>query len=99
MYKLLMSWDLRPETEAEYVKFLTQEFAPSLMQMGIRPTDVWYAVYGPSPQVRTGGAAEDLAMLEQILESSDWRELEEKLLQYVTNFQRKIVLATGGFQI
>ena len=99
MFKLLMSWDLRPEKEKEYVKFLTQEFAPSLMQMGIRPTDVWYAVYGPSPQVRAGGAAEDLEMLEQILLSDDWKELEEKLLQHVTNFRRKIVAVTGGFQI
>ena len=99
MFKLLMSWDLKPEKQAEYVEFLTQEFAPALMRMGIRPTDVWYAIYGPSPQVRAGGAAEDLETLEQILASDDWRELEEKLLGYVTNFRRKIVVATGGFQL
>ena len=99
MFKLLMSWDLLPEKQAEYVEFLTQEFAPSLIHMGIRPTDVWYAIYGPSPQVRAGGATEDLETLEEILLSDGWKELEEKLLTYVTNYRRKIVEATGGFQI
>jgi len=99
MYKLLMSWDLKPEKQAEYVEFLTQEFAPALMKMGIRPTDVWYAVYGPSPRVRAGGAAEDLETLERILVSTEWQRLEENLLTYVTNLHRKIVIASGGFQI
>ena len=99
MFKLLMSWDLRPEKQAEYVEFLTREFAPSLMHLGIQPTDVWFAVYGPSPQVRAGGATEDLETLEQILLSDDWKELERRLLGYVTHYRRKIVVATQGFQI
>ena len=99
MYKLLMSWDLRPEKQADYVEFLTQELAPSLMRLGIQPTDVWYAIYGDSPQVRAGGVAKDLEVLEQILLSSDWQELEKKLCSYVTDFKRKIVVASGGFQM
>ena len=99
MYKLLMSWNLRPEKQPEYVEFLTQELAPSLMKLGIQPTEVWYAIYGGSPQVRAGGVAKDLETLEQILLSNEWRDLEKKLRSYVTDFRRKIVLATTGFQM
>jgi hypothetical protein len=99
MYKLLMSWDVRQGKEKEYGEFLTHEFAPALMRMGIRPTDVWHALYGDSPQVRAGGASEDLEALEEILRSDEWRDLEEKLLTYVTNLHRKVVVAAGGFQI
>jgi hypothetical protein len=99
MYKLLMSWDLLPEKHPEYIEFLTKELAPALVDLGIRPTEVWYAIYGGSPQVRAGGVAEDLETLEQILLSNEWRELEKKLRSYVTHFRRKIVVASSGFQM
>jgi len=100
MMKLLMTWDILPGKESEYLEFLTQEFAPTMMKLGIRPTDAWYAVARVrGPQVRTGGVAEDLETLEKILASPEWKALQKKLLTYVTNFNYKIVVATGGFQL
>jgi len=33
------------------------------------------------------------------LESEEWRNLQEQLLAFVTNFQQKVVPATGRFQL
>jgi hypothetical protein len=99
MVKLLMSWDIRPGRETEYFEFVVREFAPGIMKLGIRPTEAWYTVYGNGPQILTGGVAEDLRAMQQILVTDEWKELLEKLMEYVINFQHKIVAATGRFQL
>ena len=42
--------------------------------------------------------AKDRAMLDRILASPEWRQLEEKLQRFVTGFKRKIILYREGFQ-
>jgi hypothetical protein len=99
MVKLLMSWDIRPGQESEYFEFVVREFAPGIMRLGIQPTEAWYTVYGDGPQILTGGVAEDLQTMQQILAGDEWKELQDKLMGYVTDYRQKIVVATGRFQL
>jgi hypothetical protein len=99
MFKLLMSWNIRPGREDEYSEFVIQEFVPSLVQLGVRPTDAWYTQYGEHPQILQGGIMEDLEGLQQALASDEWHKIKEKLLAYVTDYSQKIVRADGGFQL
>jgi hypothetical protein len=99
MVKLLMSWDIRPGQESEYFEFVVREFAPGIMRLGIQPTEAWYTVYGDGPQILTGGVAEDLQTMQQILAGDEWKELQDKLMGYVTDYRQKIVAATGRFQL
>lgn len=99
MIKLLMSWDILPGKEAEYMEFVTQEFAPGMMKLGLQPTEAWYTVAGNGPQILAGSVAEDRETMQRILKSEDWDALEQKLLTYVTNYKYKIVPATGHFQL
>jgi hypothetical protein len=99
MVKLLMSWDIRPGQESEYFEFIVREFAPGIMRLGIQPTEAWYTVYGDGPQILTGGVAEDLQTVQQILAGDEWKELQDKLMGYVTDYRQKIVAATGRFQL
>jgi len=99
MIKLLMSWNIQSGLEDEYFEFVLQEFAPGLMELGIRPTDAWYTAYGNHPQILTGGVVEDMASLRKALASQRWQELKLGLLNYVTDFDQKTVQASGGFQI
>ena len=99
MVKLLMSWDIKPGSESDYFEFIVREFAPGLMKLGIQPTEVWYTVVGTGPQILTGGVAEDLSTMKSILADQEWQSLYEKLFNYVTNFNYKIVQATSKFQL
>lgn len=99
MFKLLMTWDIRPGKESEYFEFVVHEFAPKLVEMGIQPTEAWYTVYGKAPQILTGGVTEQRATLDRILESDEWKRLQRKLLTFVSNFTYKIVPAAGNFQL
>jgi hypothetical protein len=99
MIKLLMSWNIRSGLEDEYFKFVMEEFAPGLLELGIRPTDAWYTAYGDHPQILAGGVTEDLRSLRKALASPQWHELKLELLTYVTDYDEKAVHASGGFQL
>ena len=99
MVKIIMYWNIREKKESEYLEFLTQEFAKSILAMGIQPTDAWYVVWGQGPQVLAGGTTEDLASMERALDSPEWAAFRARLSQLVTDFEYKIVEETGGFQL
>jgi hypothetical protein len=99
MFKLLMSWNIRPGREDEYFEFVVQEFGPTLIKLGVRPTDAWYTQYGDSPQIHQGGIVEELEPLQAALASAEWRKMKKKLLTYVTDYNQKVIRASGGFQL
>ena len=97
--KLLMSWDILPGQEQPYFEFAMQTFAPGLMKLGWQPTEAWYTLYGDGPQILTAGITDSADKMRDILESSEWTDLKGQLLEYVTNFEYKVVPASGRFQL
>ena len=97
--KLLMSWDILPGKEQTYFEFAMKTFAPELMKMGWQPTEAWYTLYGDGPQIMTAGITDTVENMREILDSTEWEELRERLLEYVTNFEYKVVPASGRFQL
>ena len=97
--KLLMRWDVRPETESEYFEFLVHEFIPGLNKLGISDIQVWYTQYGECEQKLASGIANTIEKMQDALNSQSWEQLNDKLQEYVDNFSQKVISATGGFQI
>ncbi len=97
--KLLMTWDIVPGREQEYFEFVVREFVPGMQRLGITPTEAWYTTYGKRPQILTGGITETMQAMQNALTTDDWQLLREQLMEYVTNFDYKVVGATGGFQM
>jgi hypothetical protein len=99
MVKLLMSWNIKEGKEQSYFEFIVREFAPGLMRLGIQPTEAWYTMYGKGPQMLTGGVAEDLNTMLKILQSDEWKDLLDRLMDYVTDYRQKVVRASSRFQL
>ena len=97
--KLLISWDIQPDQESKTFEFMAHELAPTIQQLGITPTEAWYAVYGDRPQIVVGAVADDLSTMTGVLESPKWRELMDELEKYIHNFKQKLVPARGHFQL
>ncbi len=97
--KLLMRWDVRPETESEYFEFLVHEFIPGMNRLGITDFQVWYTAYGDCEQKLASGIAPTTEHMQFALSSEEWNNLLNKLNQFVNNFSQKIIPATRGFQI
>jgi hypothetical protein len=97
--KLLMSWDILPGQEQPYFEFAMRTFAPELMKMGWQPTEAWYTLYGEVPQILTAGITDTAEQMREILDSEEWADLRKQLQEYVTNFEYKIIPASGRFQL
>jgi hypothetical protein len=69
------------------------------MRMGWQPTEAWYTLYGHGPQIMTAGITDTVDEMRTILDSEEWEELKDQLLEYVTDFRFKVVPATGRFQM
>ncbi|MFZ1399144.1 MAG: hypothetical protein WAS33_19715 [Candidatus Promineifilaceae bacterium] len=97
--KLLMRWDVRPETESEYFEFLVHEFIPGLNKLGIEDIQVWYTQYGDCEQKLASGIASTTEKMQTALANPSWSHLNDKLQTFVENFSQKVISATGGFQV
>ncbi|HEY69245.1 MAG TPA: hypothetical protein G4O08_01545 [Anaerolineae bacterium] len=97
--KLLMTWDIVPGREQEYFEFVVREFVPGMQRIGITPTEAWYTTFGKRPQILTGGVTETMKDMQEALTTDEWLRLREQLMEFVMNFNLKVVDARGGFQM
>ena len=96
--KLIMTGDIYPGREQEYFEFIVQEFIPALQQLGLEPEDAWFTVYGDYPQILATARAPSLEAAKAILNSPQWKNLERRLKEYITNYRYKLVPYKTTFQ-
>ena len=97
--KLVMRWNVRPETESEYFEFLVHEFIPGMNRLGITDFQVWYTAYGDCEQKLASGIAPSKEHMDFALNNDEWTKLHDKLQHFVADFSQKVIPATRGFQI
>jgi hypothetical protein len=97
--KLLMTWDIQPGREQDYFEFVVREFLPGMQTIGLEPSDAWFTKYGNQPQIMVAAQMESQEIMENLLRTTEWSNLIGRLLDYVTNFQLKMVPARSGFQM
>ncbi len=97
--KLIMTWDITPGREQEYFEFVVREFIPQVQQLGMELKDAWLTMYGDQPQIMASAQMQNLVTMQGILDSKEWQGLINRLLDYVENYQYKIVPARSGFQM
>jgi hypothetical protein len=96
--KVLMTWDIAAERDQEYFEFIIGEFIPGVQRLGLQTAEAWATVYGSYPQIQVGLLAPDAMQAYQILDSSEWGMLQDRLSVYIKNFSYKVVNARSGFQ-
>ena len=93
-----MSWDIAPEHEEEYFEFVVREFLPGVQNLGFELSDAWATVYGSKPQILVGAMLPTVNKARQVLDSTEWISLNNRLQDFVNNYTYKLVSAKGGFQ-
>jgi hypothetical protein len=97
--KLLMTWDIMPGREQDFFEFNVREFLPTMQTLGLEPSDAWFTVFGSQPQFLIAAQMDSQADMVKLLASPEWSGLTARLLDYVVNFQQKIIEARSGFQM
>jgi hypothetical protein len=96
--KLLLSFDPIPGKREAYFHYVLGEFVPALEHLGLTMCEAWHTAYGSYPLRLTGFLAEDRNTMEHILASEDFLDMEDKLQEFVVNYDRRIVAVRASFQ-
>ena len=96
--KLLIVYNVKQAQEEAYYRFMMGKFLPTAQSLGLEMVEGWHTAWGDYPQRLIGLVAEDEETIEKILASERWREIEDGLSRYVTDYQRKAVPYRSGFQ-
>jgi hypothetical protein len=93
-----MTWDIAPEREQEYFEFVVRDFVPGVQRLGFELSDAWITVYGNRPQILVGAILPSAAKARQIMRTTEWKDLQNQLQDFVQNYTEKVIDARGGFQ-
>jgi hypothetical protein len=96
--KLLLTYDPLPERREAYLQYVRGEFVPTLEQLGLVMSDAWHTAYGSYPLRLAGFLASDRELMESIIASDTFMDLETRLQEFVTNYERKVVPMRTTFQ-
>lgn len=97
-YKMIMLYDIHPNSRDSYYEFVLGEFVPTLQDMGMYITEAWQTQHGQHPERMAAFVSETYQAMSDLMESPRWAELEERFLSYVSNYSYKIVPYRPGFQ-
>ncbi|MGL4647864.1 MAG: hypothetical protein ACRC1H_00545 [Caldilineaceae bacterium] len=96
MMKILISYDMQKGKEQECQEYLVNKLAPGLGRLGFRFGDVWYTIWGKSPQILGGGEVKDQAQAQEIFTSDVWRRLSGEMEGLTENFKMRLVRGRAG---
>ena len=96
--KLLLAYNIRPNREAEYYRYVLGEFLPSLQDIGLMMVEGWHTAYGDYPVRLIVFRAHDGVDMYEVLKSSEWDRGKEKLLKLVGDYEERLVPAKNVFQ-
>jgi hypothetical protein len=96
--KVLLTYDIIPETQETYYQFMLGELVPTVQSMGLGMAEAWHTAVGDYPLRLVAFVGESRAQVDEVIESEKWDELETRLKQYVTNYKRRIVPFRDRFQ-
>lgn len=96
--KVLLSYDIIPETQESYFQFMLGELVPAVQKMGLGMAEAWHTAVGNYPVRLVAFVGESRESVDRILEGEQWEELESRLQRYVTNYTRRVVPFRNRFQ-
>ena len=96
-YRMMLMYDIRPDRFERYYRYMLGEFVPTLRQMGLYMLFAWQ-VHGKSFDRQIEFVCESKYALRDALDSEQFRDAEERLRTYTTEYNRKIVQFQDRYQ-
>jgi hypothetical protein len=93
--KLIEYWNLQPQVEEKYAKFLIKEWIPGMNKLGLTVLAVWNVLVGAGPQFIAECIADDLEQVERALRDERHSNLNEGLFQWVEAYKSRVTVPTG----
>jgi hypothetical protein len=98
-YKLILTYNIEPSRQQEYMQFVLGTFVPAIQEMGLYLLGVYHTVVGDYPDRQAEYVSESWEIMDKAINSDRFVQLEEALKSYTTDYSRKIVKYRKGFQL
>ena len=96
--KLLVVYNIRPNREAEYYRYILGEFLPKLQNLGMVMSEGWHTAYGDYPARLLVFRTQENTSIQMVMKSTVWQDGKETLLKLVTDYEERLVEARSSFQ-
>jgi hypothetical protein len=96
--KLLLTYNVLPETIQEYWQFVMGRYVPTMQAMGLQMFDAYQTTYGDAPDRLVLFVAANKETALRALRTETWDTLNDQLLEFVTDFDYKLVPFREKFQ-
>ena len=96
--KILLTYNIKGDDMQAYYEFVLGRYIPILQTLGLEMTEAWHTEYGDYPNRLIGFMARDEQTVSDLLIDETWEDLNDQLLEYVTDFSFKVVPYTVGFR-
>lgn len=91
MLKVYISYNMQDGKEKECQEYLANSLAPGLAKMGFQFSEVWFSMWGDSPQILGGGEIESMEKARSIFLSDEWEELADGIEPLTEDFNVRLV--------
>lgn len=98
-YKLILFYNIKPDKQDLYYKYMLGDFVPAIQKMGVYMHMAWHMAYGEYPMRKIEFVTESADALRRLFDSSEWDEMEAELQNYISDYERKVVDYRSGFQL
>ena len=95
---MLLTYNIPPERQETYMRFVLNEFIPTLQSIGLANVGVWHTAWGDYPLRLLVFVSENASTMTRAVESDVFTQMEEKLKSHVSDYTRRIVPFDPGFQ-
>lgn len=90
MEKLLLTWDIKLGSHEGHLEFV-QKLVNDMVEVGLRPMELWLTTYGRGPRVILGAVAHNGDSMPAILRTPAWKELQAGLDEQSENLNLRVV--------
>ncbi len=100
-YAIIMTYDIKPGVYERYFRWVSNEMFPVLQDRKLYVQHLWHVIGGAAtlPERQIEFITEDLDIIRQLVESTEWKSLEERLQDFVENYTFRVVKYRGSFKV
>lgn len=91
-------WDVRPNQQEEYSRFIGEEYIPTTDSLGIHLVGGYYVAVGEGPRIIAVAEAEKEEDLQKRLSTREYLRISSTLFRFVWNYSSKVWAASGRVQ-
>lgn len=95
---MLLTYNIIDARQEPYMRFMLNEFIPTLQSIGLTNVGVWHTAWGDYPVRLLVFVSENSSAMTRALKGDVFNDMEEKLKSYVNDYTRRIVPFDPGFQ-